>query len=42
MIPNLYVENGWKSPNIHENKWLFGVPGYDILHDYQHLLTRIS
>ena len=33
MIPNLYVENGWKSPNIHENKWLFGVPGYDILHD---------
>ena len=20
--PNLYVENGWKSPNIHWNKWL--------------------
>ena len=34
MIPNLYVENGWKSPNIHENKSLFGVPGYDILYDF--------
>ena len=27
MIPNLYLKNGWKSPNVHEINWLFGVVG---------------
>ena len=25
--PNHYMQNGWKSSNIHEINWLFGVPG---------------
>ena len=31
MIANLYIGNGWKSPNI-LSKWLFGVPGIYIYH----------
>ena len=42
MIPNLYIENGWKSPNIHPfiNGWPWG--SRHILRDQPRVMTRLS